>query len=380
MIRTCGQLVPLDDGIMELAISEFNWFWGADVITKDNFYDVFGDYYIDTALTSVSDVPYMLIVLIAVAAALMAVLWKKNSGVGSVSKQTMAELESAGLTDTVNTELQDMRTRYFKEIGVYLTENYLVSCQHGLMVVDLRHLTGIYGVITEKNYSLIVRDTAAVEKMVVETKNKVNKQWDDLTALVAGISDRVPGLEYGANGVQVEGTVDITHVEQFFVARKADSALEVQQDMTNPDGTIVNPNYGLGIVGSLIGALIGGVLWFVVGNLGYIAGIVGFLIIYLSAMGFKKGAKVLTKPGAVISVIISMLTIFAANYVLYAWQLTQAFGGRFSLGECLGMLPSAMTEYELTGSFVKDICIGYAFTLLAGFSTLKNMFGKKVKK
>ena len=104
------------------------------------------------------------------------------------------------------------------------------------------------------------------------------------------------------------------------------------------------------------------------------------MIIYLSALGFKKGAKVLTKGGAVISVVISMLTILAANYVLYAWQLTQAFDGRFTFGECLSLLPSAMTEYDLTGSFVKDIAIGYVFTIMAAFSTLKTMFGKKKQK
>lgn len=381
VIRTYGQLVPLDDEIMEMAIEEFNWFWGENVVTEDNFYDIFGEYYIDTAVTDVSGTSYVLIVLIAAAAVLMVVMAKKNKDVRGVAKQTMAELEANGEVDAVNAELKDASTRYFKRIGIYLTENYLISFQNGLVVANLRRLTGIYGVITEKNYALVVRDTAAAEKMVMETKNKVNKQWDELTALVAAISEQVPGLEYGANCMQVEGTVDVTHVEQFFVARKTDSAMEVQHDMSNPDGTIVNVNYGLGIVGALIGALLGGAIWFLVGYVGYIAGIVGFLIIYLSAMGFKKGAKVLTKGGAVFTIVISMLTILAANYALYAWQFAQAYEGRFTFVECLGQLPGWLkTNSEVFGGFIKDICIGYVFTLLAGFSTVKNMFGKKTKK
>lgn len=381
IIRTYGKLMPMDDDLVELAVEGFNWFWGEEVVTEENFEEIFGSYYLDTALTDVSGTSPMLILAVIAAAVLLVIMAKQNAKWKKKSRETLSELAARGETERIDSELQDMRTRYFKQIGVYLTENYLISCSKGLSVVDLRSIVGIYGVVTEKNYQLVVRDSAMLERTVVETKNKVNKQWDDLTDLVAAVSDRVAGLEYGVNGEKVEGTVDVTQLQQFFVARKTDSSLEVRQDMANPDGTIVTPNYAFGIIGAFVGALVGGIAWFLVGCVGYIAGIVGYLIIYLSAMGFKKGAKVLTKGGAVVAIILSVVMIFVANYALYAWQFTQAYEGRFTFMECLGQLGGWMKgDSEVMGGFVKDICIGYAFTALAGFSTVKNMFGNKKKK
>lgn len=378
VIRTTGTLVAMDDELLEMAIEEFNWFWDEEVVTEANADEFFGGlYYIDTAVSDVSSAPFMLIVVIVALIVVIVLVAKKNSGASSVSKRTLAALESTGEAERINGELQDIRTKRYGKLNVYLTENYLVSGENGLKVVPLATMTGIYGVITEKNYELVIRDNQNVERSVVQTKNKVNDQWNELTALVEAISEQVPGLEYGVNRELAEAPVDVTQIDQFFAARKSGTSLEVQRDLTNADGTVITPNYGLGVLGALGGALIGGVLWFVVGNLGYIAGIVGFVIIYLSAMGFKLGAKVLTKAGAVIAVLISVIMIFVANYVLYAWSFAEAFEGRFTLMESLVMLPASLKEYELVGDFVKDILIGYALSLIAAFSTLRNMFANK---
>lgn len=85
--------------------------------------------------------------------------------------------------------------------------------------------------------------------------------------------------------MKVEGAFEVTQIENFFVARNVASTLEVQTEMTNADGTVIEPNYGLGIA------------------------------------------------GAVIAVIISVVVIFAANYVLYVWMMVEAFGGRYTFGE-----------------------------------------------
>ncbi len=376
-IRTEGTLVAIDDELMQLAIEEFNWFWGEDVVDSENCYDIFGNYYIDTAVEDVSSDYLIFILFIVVAVVVMVWTTKKNGKVKKGSKKVLAALEANGEAALVDAELQDIRTKHFDKIGVYLTQNYLISYRNGLMVIPLTALTGLYGVVTEKNYELVIRSTDNSEQTAVQTENKVNKQWDELIALVTAISAQVPDLEYGVDCVKVDGVFEVTQIEHFFVARNTGSALEVQTEMTNPDGTVITPNYGLGILGGLIGALIGGALWVLIGRLGYIAGIAGFVIIYLSAMGFKKGAKVLTRGGAVIAVIISVVMIFVANYVLYAWMMVEAFEGRYTIGEIMAKLFPMLEEYELTGSFVKDVVIGYALSLVAAFSTLKALLGKK---
>lgn len=376
VIRTEGMLVTIDDDLMQLAIDEFNWFWGEEVVTSQNCHEFFGDYYLDTAAESVPGDYLIFVVLIVIAVAVLIWMAKKNGKVKNGSKRELATLTANGEAALVDAELQDIRTKQFEKIGVYLTQNYLISFRNGLMVVPLSSITGLYGVVTDKNYELVVRVASEVERAVVRTENKVNKQWDELVALVNAIAAQTADLEYGTDRVKVEGDFEITQIEHFFVARKSSSALEVQTEMTNADGTVVEVNYGLGIVGALIGALIGGVLWVVIGRLGYIAGIAGFAIIYLAAMGFKKGAKVLTRSGAVIAVIISVVMIFAANYMLYVWMMVEAFGGRYTFGEMVTGLFPMLSEYEFMGDFVKDVVIGYGLSLLAAFSTLKTLLGK----
>lgn len=377
MVRTEGKLVLIDDALMELAISEFNNFWGEKVVDDVNCEAFFGKYYIDTAVTDMSGDYLVFAALIGIAIGVMIFMAKKNNKAKVKTKQVLANLTESGEAALVDAELQDIRTKEFKKIGVYLTENYLISYRNGLAVVLLSEMTGLYGVVTEKNYELVIRHADESEQIVVQTENKVNKQWDELVDLVTAISVQTTELEYGSDRVKAEGAVEVTQVEHFFVARNTKSALEVQTELTNPDGTMIEPNVGLGVIGALIGAVIGGALWVLIGKLGYIAGIAGFAIIYLSAMGFKKGAKVLTRSGAVIAVILSVLMIFASNYFLYVWMIVEAFEGRYTFGEVLPNLFAMLSDYELVGSFVKDVVIGYGLSVLAAFSTLKTLLGKK---
>ncbi len=375
-IRTYGKLVPIDDDLKEMAIEEFNWFWGENVVNESNFGEYFGDYYLDTAVKEVSGVPYVLVIVVVAAVVALLVLLQKKKGLDRVAGRTFEALEATGDAAMADEELKDIRTRHYDKIGAYLTANYVVSYKNGLIVVPLRAMTGLYGVLTDNEASLVARSAGENETEFVKAKRSEKKMTDQLQELIKAISDQTPDLEYGVNRVRRGENGDAGWSQNFFMVKNGGSSLSVQQDMTNPDGTVVTANYGLGILGALIGALLGGALWFIVGYMGYIAGIVGFVIIYLSAFGFKKGAKVLTKPGAVISVLISVLMIFAANYVLYAWQLTQAYEGRYTLAECLVILPKAMKAYDLTKDFIVDIVVGYVLSLIAGFSTLRAMFGK----
>lgn len=375
-IRTYGKLVEIDDELEEMAIEEFNWFWGENVVNKSNFSDYFGEYYLDTAVKEVSGVPYLLVIVIVAAVVALLVLLQKKKGLDRIANRTFEALEAAGDVAMADEELKDIRTRHFDKIGVYLTSSYVISYKNGLIVVPLRAMTGLYGVLTDSDASLVARSAGEVETAFVTAKRSEKKMTDQVQALIKAIADQAPDLEYGLNRIRRGEDGDNSWSKNFYMVKQGGSALSVQQDMTNPDGTVVTANYGLGILGALIGALLGGALWFLVGYMGYIAGIVGFVIIYLAAFGFKKGAKVLTKPGAVIAVLISVLMIFAANYVLYAWQLTQAFEGRYTLAECLTILPKALKEYDLTREFIVDIVVGYVLSLISGFSTLRAMFAK----
>lgn len=71
-------------------------------------------------------------------------------------------------------------------------------------------------------------------------------------------------------------------------------------------------NVPMGILGALLFSLAGAVLYFIVYQLGYIAGIAGFVAVICAVKGYKLLGKRETLKGVIISVIISIVVILLA--------------------------------------------------------------------
>lgn len=134
-------------------------------------------------------------------------------------------------------------------------------------------------------------------------------------------------------------------------------------------------NVVLGILGAFIGAAIGGGLWIIVTRFGYIAGIVGFIIILLSFKGYELLSGKLDKTGAIVALIFSIASIFIAECLAIAIEYHTSineytnypFSKSFS-----DTMDLIKTQGEMTRAFLKDIVIGYAFTIAASFTLIRN--------
>jgi hypothetical protein len=71
-------------------------------------------------------------------------------------------------------------------------------------------------------------------------------------------------------------------------------------------------NVPMGILGALLFSLVGGVLYFIIYQLGFIAGIAGFVSVICAVKGYKWLGKRESVKGVIISVIISVAVIFLA--------------------------------------------------------------------
>lgn len=65
-----------------------------------------------------------------------------------------------------------MCTSYVYPTVRSMTSSYLISYRNGLLVVPLSAMTGLYGVVTEKNYELVARDANEAEQTVVQTESR----------------------------------------------------------------------------------------------------------------------------------------------------------------------------------------------------------------
>ncbi|MFQ9890174.1 MAG: hypothetical protein ACLRWM_07530, partial [Streptococcus sp.] len=67
-----------------------------------------------------------------------------------------------------------------------------------------------------------------------------------------------------------------------------------------------------GIIGAVAGALIGGVLWALVYQIGFIVAFLGYLIVFLAINGYQLMAGKISKKVLIISIICSVLVLFFA--------------------------------------------------------------------
>ena len=133
-------------------------------------------------------------------------------------------------------------------------------------------------------------------------------------------------------------------------------------------------NLPLGIIGAILGTLIGSVLWVVLGQVGFIAGIAGYVIVFCGMKGYGILGRELSKAGIVICVILSFLMIAGAEFVSLAITIYNEMGGLFAptIWDAFGWIPEMMKESELALAVAKDLIIGYALAIWASYASVKN--------
>ena len=90
-------------------------------------------------------------------------------------------------------------------------------------------------------------------------------------------------------------------------------------------GAPVTENVLLGTLGALLFALGGGVVWVLISQVGFIAGIAGLLTIFLAITGYKKFGKKLTRRGIIICIIISIIVILLASFISLTIDVLSAY-------------------------------------------------------
>ena len=133
-------------------------------------------------------------------------------------------------------------------------------------------------------------------------------------------------------------------------------------------------NLPLGLIGAVIGILLGSVLWVLIGQIGFIAGIAGYAIVFCGMKGYQLLGKKLSKTGIIICIVLSFLAIIGAEVVSLGITAYRELSEYYSLtlGESFPLLPELLKEPELVGAVAKDLAIGYILSIWASYSSVKN--------
>ncbi len=142
------------------------------------------------------------------------------------------------------------------------------------------------------------------------------------------------------------------------------------------DGQEKRENMLLGSIGALAGVLLGAVLWVILGQVGFIAGIAGYAIVFCGMKGYGMLGRVLSKKGIVICILLSIVAVVGAEMVSLAIiafnELNEVYD--ITLGDAFRLLPDLMKEPELAGAVAKDLIIGYALSIWASYSSVKSIW------
>lgn len=171
--------------------------------------------------------------------------------------------------------------------------------------------------------------------------------------------------------------------------------LEKQQEIVESQSGVVEEVYYeaetaqentlAGVVGAFLFSLVGGVVAFILAQIGYVAAISGLVTIILAIFGYglfsgtRKSGKPITKKTIIICALITAVTLLAAEYVSWAYAAYQEFvvyDETITLFDCLRIFPMLLVESELVSSFLLELLLSYGLAAIGCYSYIKNLVTK----
>ena len=157
----------------------------------------------------------------------------------------------------------------------------------------------------------------------------------------------------------------------------------------NNNLTETKENILVGAVGAFLFSLAGGILWFVLYQIGYLAAISGLVGVVCAVKGYtifaktKKESKVCLILSSVIAVVVlAMAWYLCVGYDIYLlyqeWYATGEVYRAATYFESVRMIPLFFTESEILIAYLKDLGLGLIFAILGIVSYLASR-EKKMK-
>ncbi|MBE6850132.1 MAG: hypothetical protein E7504_00090 [Ruminococcus sp.] len=126
-----------------------------------------------------------------------------------------------------------------------------------------------------------------------------------------------------------------------------------------------------GILGAVIGSIPGIALWVLLGYFGYTAAIVGAVVALGILFGYDKLGGTLDKQGLIACIVVMLLAIYAGVHLTWAVVVNQVLQ---DLVISITQLHTILLATDLEFEFLKDLGLGYLFSLLGAASLIAKAF------
>lgn len=134
-------------------------------------------------------------------------------------------------------------------------------------------------------------------------------------------------------------------------------------------------DYVKGIIGSVVGTALGMVVWIILAQLGVISVFGAICIAGGALFGYMLAAKDISKVTLIVSIILLLIAVPAANYLSLTITVMNEFD--FSFGLAWDSMSALMSMSEVKSAYIKDLVIGYIMSFLAVFWLVRK-FGSDI--
>ncbi len=166
---------------------------------------------------------------------------------------------------------------------------------------------------------------------------------------------------------------------------------------SNPENTIppIQPveqkkeNVLAGILGAFLFSLAGGIVWFVLYQVGFLAAISGIVGVICAIKGYAIFGKRESVKGVIISTVIAFLVIVLAWYLCIGYDIYSTYQEWFANGDidftasffdAIREVPVFFEDSEIATAYLKDLGIGLLFCVVGAFGYVKAAIGKAKNK
>lgn len=143
--------------------------------------------------------------------------------------------------------------------------------------------------------------------------------------------------------------------------------------------TSIFPNYDepsnvfLGTLGALLGIIPGLIIWVILDQVGFIAGLAGYVMLMGAFKVYEILGKKLDKKGVIICVVISFIGIIFADFFSLAWAAYSEFKEIYDVTflDCIKIMPNLiLSDGTIATGFIFNLLIGLG---LSAWSCFRNV-------
>lgn len=171
-----------------------------------------------------------------------------------------------------------------------------------------------------------------------------------------------------------QNTAEITEKGEQTAVRETPAAAQAPIPQAEHRENVIS-----GIVGALLFSLAGGICWFLLSRIGYLAGISGLIGVVCAIKGYVIFGKKESVKGIVISAVIALLVLVLAWYLSFAYDLLEAYQIWFENGEvdslpgyadCVRVGYLFFEDAQIAGDYFKNLAFGVLLAIVGCAGTV----------